>query len=123
MSIKVESVKPKVFQAYIKIYEVELRKGLKSKVSIYNDDNELISTENVVIENDDYNNWVNDDELEDLILSKCGLVKNKPAPVVIEEENKEKPVENKEEVVENKEEKKEEPVENKEEVVENKEEE
>ena len=101
MSIKVESVKPKVFQAYIKIYEVELRKGLKSKVSIYNDDNELISTENVVIENDDYNNWVNDDELEDLILSKCGLVKNKPAPVVIEEENKQE--ENKEEPVENKE--------------------
>jgi len=71
----VEATTPNVFTAYIKIYELNLFIGLKSKVLIYNEDNELISTENVVIEGDDYNSWSDDFALQDLILSKCNLRK------------------------------------------------
>ena len=78
----VEATTPNVFTAYIKIYEVELFVGLKSKVLIYNENNQLISTEEVSIDGNEYNNWMDDTLLEVLILSKCNLRKK-------QDENKE----------------------------------
>ena len=78
----VEATTPNVFTAYIKIYEVELFVGLKSKVLIYNEDNQLISTEEVEIKDNEYNGWVDDNELEALILSKCNLRKKQDEPPV-----------------------------------------
>ena len=82
---------PNVFTAFIKIYELELYKGFKCKVNIYNEDNELISTENVVIEGDDYQNWIDDATLEALILSKCNLRK-KQEDQPIEEKKEDEPL-------------------------------
>ena len=77
----VEPTTPKELTANINIYSVELFVGLKAKVSVYNEDNQLIQTENVVIDGDEYNGWVDDNELEANILSKCGLKKKvDPSP-------------------------------------------
>ena len=77
----VEPTTPKELTANINIYSVELFKGLKAKVSVYNEDNQLIQTEEVEIKGEDYEEWVSDADLQDLILSKCGLKKKvEPSP-------------------------------------------
>jgi hypothetical protein len=80
MSIPVESTIPSVLKAHIKINEVELFKCLNSTVLVYNKENQLILTKDVVIDGDEYNNWTDDAILEDLILSKVDL-KKKQSPI------------------------------------------
>ena len=57
----------------INIYEVILNVGLNCMVYAYNSDGKQVDSFGVAIVGDEYNNWSNDDELQLLILSKCGL--------------------------------------------------
>jgi hypothetical protein len=79
--IPVVPVLSQIVRARINIYECVLNYGLKCQVLQYNENNECIKVSNVEIIGDDYNNWMFDDELEVLILSKCGLTKQQePEP-------------------------------------------
>jgi hypothetical protein len=42
---------------------------------MYNEEGEVVKSQNIEIVGDEYNGWVSDDDLQILILSKCGLVK------------------------------------------------
>ncbi len=54
---------------------VVLHKGLFALVHAYNSQKVKIKMFQVELTPDEYNNWVSDVEMENLILSKCGLTK------------------------------------------------
>lgn len=57
----------------INIYQVTLNTGLSCVVYGFNSEGKQVDSFDIVIVGDEYNNWSNDDELQLLILSKCGL--------------------------------------------------
>lgn len=57
----------------INIYKVNLNVGLMAVVYAYNSDKKQVDTFDIAIIGDEYDSWTNDDELQLLILSKCGL--------------------------------------------------
>ena len=75
MSIPVESkqVNKFIVSVEINIYKVVLNVGLNAIVYAFDSDNKQVDAFDILIVGDEYNNWSNDDELELLILSKCGL--------------------------------------------------
>ena len=76
MSIPVESkqVNKFIVSVEINIYKVVLNVGLNAIVYAFDSDNKQVDAFDILIIGDEYNNWQNDDELELLILSKCGLI-------------------------------------------------
>jgi len=54
---------------------VVLHKGMFCLIHAYDANKIKIKLYQVELTPDEYNSWVNDDELQALILSKCGLVK------------------------------------------------
>ena len=75
MSIPVERSQVNQFITYVKIniYQVNLNVGLMCIVYAFNEFNQQVDSYDVAIVGDEYNNWSDDDELQLLILSKCGL--------------------------------------------------
>lgn len=75
MSIPVESkqVNKFIVSVEINIYKVVLNVGLNAIVYAFDSDNKQVDAFDILIIGDEYQNWQNDDELELLILSKCGL--------------------------------------------------
>lgn len=76
-------VQPKsIFVKFVRIdiYQVVLNWGFRSVCSMLDENKQVICNQDVVIEGDDYNNWTNDDEMIQLILSKIGLL---PEQVVV----------------------------------------
>lgn len=55
--------------------KVVFNEGIKCIVSCFTSTGKLIKTEIVDITGDEYNNWISDDELMNLILTKCGFVR------------------------------------------------
>lgn len=73
--IPVEPVNVPIVSADINIFQCILNYGLKCIVYMYNEEGEVVKSQNIEIVGDEYNGWVSDDDLQILILSKCGLVK------------------------------------------------
>ena len=76
-------VQPKsIFIKFVRIdiYQVVLNWGFRCVCSMLDENSEVISNQDVVIEGDDYNNWTSDDEMIKLILDKVGL---QPQQVVV----------------------------------------
>lgn len=75
MSIPVVSkqVDKFIVSVEINIYKVVLNVGLNAIVYAFDSDNKQVDAFDILIVGDEYNNWSNDDELELLILQKCGL--------------------------------------------------
>jgi len=55
---------------------VVLHKGMYCLVHAYNSNREKIKIFSVELTTEQYNSWTNDDEMEALILSKCGFTKS-----------------------------------------------
>ena len=55
---------------------VVLKKGMFSLIHCYDSSMTEIKTYSVELTPDEYNNWVSDDDMQTLILSKVGLVKS-----------------------------------------------
>lgn len=83
MSIPVESkqVNKFIVSVEINIYKVVLNVGLNAIVYAFDSDNKQVDAFDILIIGDEYQNWQNDDELELLILSKCGLTPSPPINV------------------------------------------
>lgn len=62
-----------ITSAQINIYQVTLNVGLSCVVYGFNSEGKQVDIFNIEIVGDEYNNWQNDDELQLLILQKCGL--------------------------------------------------
>lgn len=54
---------------------VVLHKGLYALVHCYDNNKMELKVHSVELSPEEYQNWISDDDLETLILSKCGLVK------------------------------------------------
>ena len=76
MSIPVEykQVNKFIVSDEINIYKVVLNVGLNAIVYAFDSENKQVDAFDILIIGPEYDNWSNDDELELLILSKCGLV-------------------------------------------------
>lgn len=75
MSIPVVPVTSSIVKVDINIYKVELFTTLSARVYQYNDIGENIKTNDITLTTEEYNSWVDDDALVNLILSKCGLAR------------------------------------------------
>jgi hypothetical protein len=87
-------VKPKpsnITSVQIQIYNVELFQSLSAYVNQYNEQNQIVKSDQIKLTNEEYENWMDDSELVNLLLSKVGLEKedeeeekkeeNEPLPV------------------------------------------
>ena len=72
----------------ISIYQLILGEGFKCVCQLLDEDKITIVTKELIIDGDDYNNWVSDEEMTNLILSKLGLLPkpSPPIPSIIDEE-------------------------------------
>ena len=76
---------PVVEYVRLNIYQLVLNSGFRVACYLLNHDGVVIETQDLTIEGDEYNSWMNDDEMLDLILSKLGLekkVENIPGPTI-----------------------------------------
>lgn len=62
----------------ISIYQLILGEGFKCVCQLLDEDKITIVTKELTIEGDEYNNWVSDEEMTNLILSKLGLLPKPP---------------------------------------------
>lgn len=73
------AVKPKsgpiVEYVRLNIYQLVLNSGFRVACYLLNHDGVVIETQDLTIEGEEYNSWMNDDEMLDVILSKLGLEK------------------------------------------------
>lgn len=64
----------------ISIYQLILGQGFKCVCQLLDEEKITIVTKELSIEGDDYNNWVSDEEMTNLILSKLGLIPKRADP-------------------------------------------
>lgn len=62
-----------IVSVQINIYQLILNSGFKCVVYQYDAENKCVQCQEIEISGDEYNSWMNDDEMTVLILSKCGL--------------------------------------------------
>ena len=72
----VQPVNTSIVSAEINIYQCVLNVGLKCVVYMYDQEGRIVKNQEVEIVGEEYNDWIDDDELTTLILSKCELVKS-----------------------------------------------
>jgi hypothetical protein len=109
--INVEPKPSNIVKVNIRIYNVALFTSLSAYISQYNEQNEVIKTNDISLTTQEYNSWQNDEDLVNLLLNKVGLQKQeenenkqedqpieekKDDPLPVEEEKQEdQPVEEK----------------------------
>ena len=71
--IPVVPVVSQIVKVNIRIYNVDLYNSLSALISQYNENDEVIKTNDITLTTQEYNQWQNDDSLVNLLLSKCGL--------------------------------------------------
>ena len=64
---------PTITFVKINIYQLTLGVGFKCVCYLMDLDYNIIESQDLTIDGDDYNNWVSDEEMTNLILSKLGL--------------------------------------------------
>lgn len=68
--------KPKIIkQHYVQILveQVELNLGAKCFVVTYDENRQTVDRQHIIITGDDYNRWIQDDDIIQIILDKLGM--------------------------------------------------
>jgi len=71
--ISVQPVISSIVKVNIRIYNVDLYNSLSALITQYNQDGQLVKSVDITISTTEYNQWSSDDQLVDLLLSKCDL--------------------------------------------------
>ena len=78
-NIPVETKSLNIVSVKINVYQLVLNEGFKAVVYQYDENNKVVQSQEIEVVGEDYNSWMNDDDMIVLILSKCGLV---PLPTI-----------------------------------------
>jgi len=73
-NIPVETKSLNIVSVKINVYQLVLNQGFKAVVYQYDENNKVVQSQEIEVVGEDYNSWMNDDDMIVLILSKCGLV-------------------------------------------------
>jgi len=74
-NIPVETKSLNIVSVKINVYELVLHEGFKAVVYQYDEDSKVIQSQEIQVVGEEYNSWMNDEDMIVLILSKCGLVR------------------------------------------------
>jgi len=73
-SIPVETKNLSICKVKINIYQLVFHVGFRCEVHQYDENDTLLKSTDLSIRGNEYDQWASDNEMINLILSKCGLV-------------------------------------------------